>query len=190
MNVPNILSFLRIIVSLTAPFFLITGGFWVQVVAGIVCIFAVFTDWFDGWYARRYNLVTKLGKILDPIADKTYVIVAFSVFAYLGLFSFWWIVPIIIREVVITIYRFIFLEKGTVVAAVQSGKIKTFMQMGTIGFAYIVFMLQRHYPQYFMEVFTWILYVALIVTLGLTLFSGYIFFRNNWRLIKNIHGAS
>ncbi len=187
MNVPNALSALRIVLSIIAPFMVIYGGFWIQVLAGLVGLFAILSDWFDGWYARKYNLVTKLGKILDPVADKVYVIGTFSAFAYLGTFSFWWVVPIFLREIVVTIYRFIFLEKGTVVAAVQSGKVKTVMQMSTIGLAYLFFMVHRHYPEYFFDGLWWLLYAALAVTLYLTLQSGYDFFVNNWRHVKRVH---
>jgi len=188
MNLPNILSTFRILISLFAPVLLIYGGFWMRVFVGLVCIFAVVTDWFDGWYARKYNLVTKLGKILDPIADKTYVIITFSVLAYLDMFSIWWVVPIFIREIVITIYRFIFLARGVVVAAARSGKLKTVFQMGTIGLIYILFMCQRYYPEfYFLNALSWLMYICLAITLYLTIQSGVEFFRNNWRLVKSIH---
>jgi len=189
MNIPNILSTVRIVVSLFAPVLLIYGGFWMRVAVGVVCIFAVLTDWFDGWYARKYNLVTKLGKILDPIADKTYVIITFSVLAYLDMFSIWWVVPIFIREIVITVYRFIFLARGVVVAAAKSGKLKTVFQMGTIGLIYILFMLERYYPDYFINAFYWVMYACLAITLFLTIQSGIEFFRNNWRLVKSVHNA-
>lgn len=161
-----------------------------SVAVGVICVFAVLTDWFDGWYARKYNLVTKLGKILDPIADKTYVIITFSVLAYLDMFSIWWVIPVFIREIVITIYRFIFLARGVVVAAAKSGKLKTAFQMGTIGLIYVLFMCQRYYPQYyFVSAFTWIMYAALAITLFVTLKSGIEFFKNNWRLVKSVHSA-
>jgi len=189
-NVPNILSSLRIVIALTAPFFLIDGSLQMRLFVGFICTIAVITDWVDGWYARKYNAVTKIGKILDPIADKALVIVVFSVLAYLDVLSFLWVLPIILREVIITIYRFIFLQKNKVVAAVKSGKIKTIMQMFTLGLAYTLFMLNRHFPEYFSSSYWIILYVALSITVFLTLQSGYIFFRNNWRLIKHYHNLA
>ncbi len=186
-NVPNILSSLRIVIALTAPFFLIEGSLQIRLFVGFICCIAVLTDWFDGWYARKFNAVTKIGKILDPIADKTLVIVVFSVLAYLDVLSFLWVLPIILREVTITIYRFIFLQKNKVVAAVKSGKIKTVMQMFTLALAYTLFMLTRHFPEYFLPSYWIIMYIALSITVYLTLQSGYIFFKNNWRLIKRVH---
>jgi len=190
LNVPNILSSIRILIALTAPFFLIDGSLQIRIIVGILCCFAVLTDWFDGWYARKYNEITKIGKILDPIADKTLVIVVFSVLAYLDVLSFLWVIPIFLRELIITIYRFIFLQRNKVVAAVNSGKIKTAMQMFTLALAYTMFILTRHYPDYVHNSYWIVLYIALSITLFLTLQSGYIFFKNNWRLIKHVHNMA
>lgn len=189
-NIPNILSSLRIIIALTAPFFLIDGSLQVRLLVGVLCTIAVLTDWVDGWYARKYNAITKIGKILDPIADKILVIVVFSVLAYLDVLSFFWVIPIFLREVIITIYRFIFLQRNKVVAAVKSGKIKTIMQMFTLALAYVLFMLTKHYPQYLESSYWIILYIALSITLFFTLQSGYVFFKNNWRLIKRVHNMA
>lgn len=187
MNLPNFLSFLRIAIAFVAPFLLIEGSLWVRIIVGIVCFIAIITDWFDGWYARKYNQVTTLGKILDPIADKALVLISFSVFVYLDVMSIWWIIPIFIREIVITIYRFIFLSKNIVVAAVESGKIKTVIQMVTIGVAYAFFMLNKHFKEYTSEYLDYILVAALIFTLYFTVKSGIIFFKNNWKTIKRFH---
>lgn len=190
MNVPNILSSLRILVALVVPFFVINGSLEVRLIAGAICTIAVLTDWIDGWYARKYNMVTKVGKILDPIADKAFVIVCMSVLVYMSVISIWWVVPIVLREVIITTYRFIFLERGTVVAAVKSGKIKTVMQMITIAIAYLIFMMIKHFPEYFNTNYWLILYAALSFTLFLTLQSGFIFFKKNWRLVKRVHNIA
>lgn len=187
MNFPNFLSSVRILIALIAPFYLINGSLAVSLIAGAVCTIAVATDWFDGWYARKYNKVTKLGKILDPIADKMLVLISFSVFVYLDVLSIWWVIPIFIREIVITIYRFIFLSKNIVVAAAKSGKIKTVMQMATLAIAYIFFMTKDHFQEYFSEYYQHILWAALVITLYFTVKSGIIFFKNNWNLIKRYH---
>ncbi len=187
MNFPNFLSSLRILIALIAPFYLVNESMTVRIIAGIVCTVAVATDWFDGWYARKYNKITKLGKILDPIADKMLVLISFSVFVYLDVVSIWWVIPIFVREILVTIYRFIFLSKNIVVAAAKSGKLKTVMQMLTLAIAYIFFMLNKHFKEYLFDHFQEILYVALTITLFLTIKSGYLFFKNNWHLIKKYH---
>jgi len=187
MNIPNFLSFLRILIALIAPFYLISENLEVRLIAGVFCTIAIATDWFDGWYARKYNQVTKLGKILDPIADKVLVLISFSVFVYLDVVSIWWVIPIFIREIVVTGYRFLFLSKNIVVAAVRSGKIKTVIQIVTLVIAYVFFITKYHFKEYFSEYFSHILWFALAVTLYLTVRSGIIFFKNNWKIIKNYH---
>jgi len=190
MNFPNTLTTIRIIIALIAPFYLIDGSLWVRTIVGFLIFLAVATDWLDGWYARRYNQTTKLGKILDPIADKLLVLISFSVFVYLDVLSIWWIIPIFVREIVITIYRFIFLSKNIVVAATQSGKVKTFMQMATLGIAYAFFITNTHFKDYSFEYFRLIMQVALAITLFLTVKSGIQFLYKNWKLIKKIHEIS
>lgn len=186
-NFANVLTMLRIIIAVTAPFFLIDGSLWVRIVAGILCTIAIFTDWVDGWYARKYNKITTLGKILDPIADKALVLISFAVFVYLDVLSIWWVIPIFIREITVTAYRFIFLSKNIVIAAVKSGKIKTVVQMTTLGILYIWFIVKRHYVEYMSDYLDYLVYAALIYTVYLTVTSGVIFFRNNWKIIKNYH---
>jgi len=190
MNVPNILTSIRIIIALVAPFYLINGSLWVRIIAGAFMFIAILTDWLDGWYARKYNKITNLGKILDPLADKALIIISFSVFVYMEVLSVWWIIPIFIREITITIYRFIFLSKNIVVAATNSGKIKTVLQMLTLGIAYVLFMTHRHFIEYYSHYFTIVLKLALAFTVYYTLKSGIIFIKKNWHLIKRIHQIS
>lgn len=188
MNVPNILSFIRIIIAFVAPFFLINGTMLESIIAGVFCTVAIATDYFDGWYARKYNKITTLGKILDPIADKALVLISFSVLVYLDVLSIWWVIPIFIREIAVTAYRFAFLSKNVVVAAAKSGKMKTVMQMLTLGIAYFFFMTRDFFKEYFYESpYQILLYIALSITLYLTVKSGYLFFKNNWNTIKRFH---
>lgn len=165
-------------------------NFWVRVIAGIVCALAIATDWFDGWYARKYNQVSTTGKILDPIADKVYIIITYSVLAFLGMFSIWWVIPIFIREIVITVYRFIFLHLGKAVAAVQSGKVKTVIQIGSIGLIFCSFMGKTYYFGYYPFWLQAVVYLSLFASIILTMYSGYVFFQNNWKLIKSYHNLA
>ena len=189
MNLPNILTTARIIVALTVPFFMFMEGFWIRVAVGVICAIAIATDWLDGWYARKYNQVSKTGKILDPIADKVYIIITYSVLAFLGMFSIWWVIPIFIREIVITIYRFIFLNLGKTVAAVQSGKVKMVFQIGSIGLIFFSFMMKTYYFGYYPLWLESIVYLSLLASLGLTMYSGYVYFQNNWKMIKSYHNS-
>lgn len=187
MNIPNILTTFRIIVSLTVPFFMYMESFSGRVAVGIICTIAMATDWLDGWYARKYNQVSKTGKILDPIADKVFIIITYTVLSTLGMFSIWWVIPIFIREIVITAYRFIFLNMGKVVAAVQSGKLKMLIQIFSIALIFLSFMCKTYYYGYYPTWLSGIVSLSLLASIGLTLYSGYVFFQNNWKLIKSYH---
>jgi CDP-diacylglycerol--glycerol-3-phosphate 3-phosphatidyltransferase len=187
MNFPNLLTVLRIIIALIAPLMLIENQLWVRIVAGVFILAAMITDFVDGWYARKYNQVTKLGKILDPIADKVLIFITFSVFVYLDILSVWWIIPIFLREIVVTLYRFVFLSKNIVIAASQSGKIKTVVQMLTIGIVYFWFITHHHYREYHYSWFNYLLNFALLITLIVTIQSGLDFIVNNWKNIKKFH---
>ena len=146
MNVPTKLTFLRIvltiimIVILIFPFYLIgfsfpqyeVGGIYIRleyIIAGIVFIIASFTDFLDGYLARKNNQVTDLGKMLDAIADKTLVNSALIILAYKGFVPVAIPVIIIFRDTIVDAIKMQASSKGKVVAAIKSGKIKTASMM-------------------------------------------------------------
>ncbi len=129
-NTPNKLTLIRIIVS---PFFLLIIKFQsnLKVVVAIFVVFiaASITDFFDGYLARKYNKITKLGQILDPIADKLMIAFALFSFAYIGAIEKWIVVLILFRDFSITFHRFYMLSKGKIIAATNTGKWKVGVQI-------------------------------------------------------------
>src|SRR5699024_7528308 len=141
MNLPNKITISRIfllpiiIIILSIPF---DWGVWdighqclpvVHFVAGILFLIASFTDFLDRYCARKFILITNMGKFRDPLADKLLVSVAFILAVELNLAPAWIIILIISREFAITGFRLVASGEGIVLAASSMGKLKTVFQI-------------------------------------------------------------
>lgn len=136
-NVPNLITVVRILVAPVFIWMLLADGGAdgpLRWVAAVLFVVAIATDGVDGAIARRNNLVTDLGKLLDPIADKVLTGGALVSLSILGELPWWVTIVILVREVGITVYRFVVIRQG-VIAASRGGKIKTVVQSVAISFA-------------------------------------------------------
>ena len=126
MSLPNKLTILRI---LLIPVFivLLMNGYYYW--SGAVFLIASFTDMLDGKIARKYNLITNFGKIMDPLADKLLVTSALICLVELGEVAGWMVIVILAREFIITGLRAVAAGEGIIIAAGKSGKLKTVLQM-------------------------------------------------------------
>ncbi|MEC0126641.1 CDP-diacylglycerol--glycerol-3-phosphate 3-phosphatidyltransferase [Paenibacillus pabuli] len=102
------------------------------VIGVIIFVFASVTDKLDGYVARKYNQITNLGKLLDPLADKLLISAALIMMVQVDMIGSWIAVVIIGREIVITALRMIASEQGIVLAADRYGKIKMVLQVAAI----------------------------------------------------------
>ena len=149
MNLPNKITISRIclipifMVIMLAPFD--WGSYTIgdvdlpiqHLIGALIFIVASATDWIDGHYARKYNLVTNLGKFLDPLADKLLVSAALITLVEMQYVPAWIVIVIISREFAVTGLRLVLAGTGEVVAANQLGKIKTWTQIIAIA-AYLL----------------------------------------------------
>ena len=136
-NLPNRLTILRMILVPVVMIIMLCHftdasvlGVSVQsIIAAIVFIVASLTDWFDGYIARRDNLVTNFGKVMDPLADKLIVTAVMLCLMVEGVFPVWCAMIILARDFLITGIRVIAVAEGISVAASTWGKVKTTIQM-------------------------------------------------------------
>ncbi len=192
-NLPNVITVARVGMAIYVFWLLVQGTLFHSIMAGVVFTIAALTDLLDGKLARDYNIVTNFGKIVDPIADKLLVLGAFYMLSRLGMFSIWWIIPILFREISITLLRFYFMAQGVVVASVKSGKRKTFTQIVSLGLTYINLLYQGYFIHSVAAptadtiglVTTILMYVGLTAALVMTVYSGYDFWQLNKKLILN-----
>ena len=182
-NVPNALTTLRIVM---VPFFgvalLHDGGdsnTW-RWVAFVLFVVAMITDKIDGDLARKHNLITDFGKIADPIADKAITGMAFIGLSIVG--DIWWWVTIIVllREWSVTLLRLSIL-KDVVIAAAQSGKVKTVLQAVALTALSLPLRQVGGPLDEVGEVLFYAFEATLAVAVAMTLWSGYEFFRDVWR---------
>lgn len=140
MNLPNKLTMARIVL---VPIFMIALLLEFYYAALVIFCVAAITDFFDGYLARKHNLVSSFGKIMDPLADKLLVFSALICFIQLEKISVWAPIIIIAREFFVTSMRVVAVSKGKVIAASWWGKVKTNVQLFAIIGAMLIFALGR-----------------------------------------------
>ncbi|MGO4784577.1 CDP-diacylglycerol--glycerol-3-phosphate 3-phosphatidyltransferase [Cryobacterium sp. W22_MBD10_FK3] len=167
-NLPNIITVVRI---LLAPLF-----FWMLLVdngadgalrwwAALLFIVAIATDGVDGAIARKYNLVTDLGKLLDPIADKILTGAALIGLSILLELPWWVTIVILVREIGITVFRFAML-RDRVIPASRGGKLKTIAQSVAISLALLPLWLVLG------DWINWVNTITMTLALLLTVYTG------------------
>ena len=174
LNLPNLLALLRIalaplmfwlLVDRQNSLFANIHVSWLDYTAALVFVIASVTDFFDGFIARSWNQITRLGGILDPLADKMLMLAGFLGLVYIHRASPWAVFIILTREFFITGLRIQAAAEGKSVSASLAGKAKTVLQMIAIGF------LLMNWP--YAEAILW----AAVI---LTLYSG-------WEYIKGFY---
>lgn len=178
-NVPNIISYFRILVAPFFLFFFISNNRTLVIISAILFLLGAISDWFDGWYARRYNQLSKWGVFIDPLADKILNSTAFLAFVFIDIIPFWMVLIIILRDLFMTFLRLFADSHKLPIKTKKIAKVKTVMQFGLIMwiiFIYFYSYLQNdtkllelvtfdkmYFPMLFLTIFTvWTVYDYII----------------------------
>ncbi len=174
LNLPNIITLLRVGI-IPILFFLLTdpGRLWSLIIA-ILFIMAALTDLLDGYVARKYQIVTNIGKLLDPIADKLIVNTAMILMIPIGRIPAWIVSFIIIRDFIVDGMRTIATSEGMIIDASKLGKRKTLCQI------FAVSALMIHYPLMGADAHV-VGMVILYIALWLTIHSGLDYLLRSYR---------
>ena len=178
------------------------------IIALVLFCVASFTDFLDGYVARKYNQVTDFGKFVDPLADKLLVTSALVLFVEQNAMAGWMVCVIIARELIITSLRVVAANKGRVLAATWTGKVKTCVQIGGIIVIYLYYIFigavgsgafdsmtvssDGSFSATSTVMFltgtdgypTFVYFVGWMITL-VTIYSGFDYLRKNWDIIKD-----
>ncbi|HBQ85842.1 MAG TPA: CDP-diacylglycerol--glycerol-3-phosphate 3-phosphatidyltransferase [Syntrophomonas sp.] len=162
MNLPNALTLLRIFLIPLFVIFLLVKIPYGDYLAALVFIIASLTDSLDGYLARKWKQVTKLGIILDPLADKLLITAALISLVELGKIAGWIAIVILGREFAVSGLRIIKAEEGVLIAASKMGKTKTISQI----IAVILIIMQDIYAPFIRwDIGSWAMYIAVIITI-------------------------
>ena len=185
-NIPNCLCYFRIIlIPVFFVFYFQAEGQMDYIISALILIVSGFTDFLDGYIARKYDMITDFGKLIDPIADKMLInsMMVFLALNFVSLashqrFAFFLVIIMIIRDLVVDGLRFMVAKKNVVVAANIFGKLKTVTQMVAIivvflnGFPFSYF--DYNWPAY-IHVSDWLCYIATFFSV----LSGIIYVKQN-----------
>lgn len=131
--IPNLISILRIVLIPLFLYLIFIAKVEERILALIVFVIAALTDFLDGWTARKLGQESDLGRFLDPLADKFLVIAALIAFLILDpLVPLWMILIIVLRDILLTLMRFLAIKRNQILRTTKFGKIKTAFQMASI----------------------------------------------------------
>ena len=189
MNLPNILTLCRILVTPIFIILLFHEHPYAKSWALFIFVAAMLTDIFDGYYARKHNLITDYGRFLDPLADKVMVLSALISFAVMGIVPYWMVSLIIFRDVFVTGLRMAMSSKNKAMVTSKIAKRKTLSQVliiifilcnigfNTLSISWIgdVILFSKQYEL--------IYYLTLLVTV-FTVFTGLTYLYTNLSVIR------
>ena len=182
-KVPNQLSMARLALSVAVFVLIPLQFYWIAL---IVFVIAAGTDWVDGWYARKYDQVTQLGRILDPFCDKilicgTYILLAVEMASVASLpwysvIAGWMAVVVVGRELLVTVIRSLIEGSGGDFSAKMAGKLKMWFQCIAVGAALLALALKKQAPEEDLPMWlSGVLIIFIWASITSTLYSGWLY---------------
>lgn len=195
MNLPNKITLARILLTFIFMVCLFMSGLLWKIAALCVFIIAAFSDYLDGFIAKKYDIRSDFGRIMDPVADKILTLAAFLAFVEMKLVPAWMVVIIIMRELLITSIRLRALAHNEILAAGMGGKHKTFSQMLSI-LAILIFIIIKEagvktfgfWNSSFEYWYRQGIFVLMLITVALTIISGISYLIGNKKYLLNDRG--
>ena len=191
MHIPNILTVMRIFLTPIFIICLFSDFFGAQLWALVIFIVASITDAYDGYLARKNNMVTNTGRFLDPLADKILVSSAFISFSIMGLIDIWMVALIIFRDLFVMGLRFLMSRRGFIMITSKIAKSKTGVQVGIIIFS-LLFLTLKGFNWVLLEDYLIfineyeIVYYLTMIAVIFTVYTGYAYIQENRKAIQEI----
>ena len=191
MAIPNILTVMRIFLTPIFIICLFSDFFGAQLWALVIFIVASITDAYDGYLARKNNMVTNTGRFLDPLADKILVSSAFISFSIMGLIDIWMVALIIFRDLFVMGLRFLMSRRGFIMITSKIAKSKTGVQVGIIIFT-LLFLTLKGFNWVLLEDYLIfineykIVYYLTMIAVIFTVYTGYAYIQDNRKAIQEI----
>ena len=189
MNLPNQLTILRLLLTLPFVAALSLQFPGAKLLAVGLFIAASVTDYADGYIARKFKLITDFGRLMDPLVDKIMTMSAFVCLVALGSVPAWAVIVILSREFLITGLRLVAVTRGKVLPAERLGKLKTVCQIVTILYFLILVAIVEEFGRLVntstVTSLRTVGFALILLTVGLTLWSGISYFAKNWDLVRD-----
>lgn len=189
-NVPNIISYFRILVAPFFLFFFISENDTLVLISIFLFILGAISDWLDGWYARRFNQSSKWGVFIDPLADKILNSTAFLAFVFEGIIPFWMVLIIILRDSFMTFLRLFADSHKLPIKTKKIAKVKTVLQ-----FVLIIYVISIYFISLLLNDVTitelvtkdYVYYSMLFLTI-FTVWTVFDYIKDNKRVIQILFG--
>ena len=191
MAIPNMLTVMRIFLTPIFIICLFSDFFGAQLWALVIFIVASITDAYDGYLARKNNMVTNTGRFLDPLADKILVSSAFISFSIMGLIDIWMVALIIFRDLFVMGLRFLMSRRGFIMITSKIAKSKTGVQVGIIIFT-LLFLTLKGFNWVLLEDYLILIneyqlvYYLTMIAVIFTVYTGYAYIQENRKAIQEI----